>query len=189
MKFITELSLKSKYYKSPFQSFYLESSMRLTPEAKRFLLDKKIEIMKVDEERFIGTLTEKQVFHIQLLVSDIYECALLAKNIDFDLSQTLFRIGEAVFYMTVDDPDKPSHIDTQEVITKYQQEALSYKHLVPIMVLGAYGFALTKLDHLRNELLLLSCQKNLPTATIYQFVKEISDIIDKIIQIDTKERV
>ena len=44
MHFITEFELRDSYKKHPFTSFELNSNTRLTPEAKQFLLDRKVNI-------------------------------------------------------------------------------------------------------------------------------------------------
>lgn len=48
MKFITEGDLRDLYNKEPFTAFDLESEARLTPGARQFLLDRKIEILGSD---------------------------------------------------------------------------------------------------------------------------------------------
>lgn len=45
MHFITEFELRASYKKHPFTSFDLKPNIRLTPEAKQFLLDRKIKII------------------------------------------------------------------------------------------------------------------------------------------------
>ena len=45
MHFITEFELRDNYKKHPFTSFSLKPNTRLTPEAKQFLLDRKVKII------------------------------------------------------------------------------------------------------------------------------------------------
>ena len=47
MHFITEFELRASYKKHPFTSFDLKPNIRLTPEAKQFLLDRKIKIINL----------------------------------------------------------------------------------------------------------------------------------------------
>lgn len=48
---VTELSLKESYKKQQFNKYYLEKGAILTPSAKQFLHDKKIEITKIKNEQ------------------------------------------------------------------------------------------------------------------------------------------
>lgn len=48
---VTELSLKESYKKQQFKKYYLEKGVILTPSAKQFLHDKKIEITKIKNEQ------------------------------------------------------------------------------------------------------------------------------------------
>ncbi|MGY3723855.1 hypothetical protein SAMN05421767_10250 [Granulicatella balaenopterae] len=200
MIFITERDLKDKYRKNPFVKFQLQSNNRLTPEARQFLLDRKIEICDYQEEENYPepescqdetSLEEpcfmkeeydnKTIYHVNLLVADLYEVAVLLKDQSFFYSQTLFRIGEATKELVIYDPDCPKRVDNEETIRKYYLEAMDYEKITPIHVLGENGVILVKLERIRQEFLLLSCNPSLQTATIYQFVKEITEIISSIL--------
>ena len=45
MLFITEDNLRYKYKKSPFDSYIIEKGSKLTPQARQFLLDFRIDIV------------------------------------------------------------------------------------------------------------------------------------------------
>lgn len=193
MRFITERDLKDQYKKNPFTSFQLPEKCRLTPEARQFLLDRKIaihdgtelikkkEVVKAPESSQVQVMQEdyndKTIFHVNLLQNDLYESALLTKDISFQYSQTLFRIGEALHELIVCNPDHPKYVDDIETVQKYRKEALEYERIRPIQLLGDHGAVILKLDRIRQELLLLSCNDALQTTSIYQFVKEINQII------------
>ncbi|WP_028856797.1 hypothetical protein [Psychrilyobacter atlanticus] len=60
---VTELSLKESYKKQEFNKYYLEKGAILTPSAKQFLHDKKIEITKIknEQEQNKKTTTENSI--------------------------------------------------------------------------------------------------------------------------------
>lgn len=49
MRFITEMELKVQYRKAPFSSYKLPSETRLTPEARQFLVDRKIDVKQMEQ--------------------------------------------------------------------------------------------------------------------------------------------
>lgn len=59
---VTELSLKESYKKQQFNKYYLEKGAILTPSAKQFLHDKRIEITKIkNEQEQNKKITEKSI--------------------------------------------------------------------------------------------------------------------------------
>ena len=194
MKYITEYDLKTKYRNKPFQTIQVDECTRFTADAIQFLRDRRIEVITKnsadlsinvadkEHEENIPEYSEHTRFYVRLLQADTMKCALLAKEIQFNLSQQLFRLSEAIGELVVYNPEHPQHADSEETVKRYKEEAIHYKKVTPITALGKHGTVIVDLDHLRCELLLMSFNEELNTATIYQFIKEINEIIETIIQ-------
>lgn len=93
MHFITENELKVKYRKQAFSDFYLQEEERLTPEAKQFLSDKKIELKRVSDS---NTSTKQSITQFDALRLACLECGRLANEIDFTISHTLFLLADII---------------------------------------------------------------------------------------------
>lgn len=71
MKFITEIDLRNLYKKQAFTVYNIDENIRLTPGARQFLLDRKIQIMKSEihevREESIGLKKKKNWRKMKLL--------------------------------------------------------------------------------------------------------------------------
>ena len=64
MQYITEMDLRRKYREEPFETYRLGSGVKLTPEAKQFLTDRRITIAadcKIAEMRSASTVDENGI--------------------------------------------------------------------------------------------------------------------------------
>lgn len=107
MHYVTETELRYQYRKSPFTEYKLPLKDRLTPEAKQFLRDRKIVVVR--EEKMVPKENEQPSFAVLETVSDqkikwhndacrleLFEAAQLAHLLDYEMSEQLFILGETL---------------------------------------------------------------------------------------------
>lgn len=85
MKFITEMELKIQYRKAPFSSYLLPSQVRLTPEARQFLVDRKIEINQMESGDKKQGISQNQEDFSDVKVSAAFQKTLAFFLLSFSL--------------------------------------------------------------------------------------------------------
>lgn len=116
MKFITEIDLRSLYKEKAFTTYKIEANTRLTPGARQFLLDRKIEILNNDfyEEK---DLVEKEESSMELKKHDKWRKKKLLSKLNS---------AEALFFIVVEETIHRDLILSQEII-ELSKEVTSIK--------------------------------------------------------------
>ncbi|MFD1317469.1 hypothetical protein [Loigolactobacillus zhaoyuanensis] len=186
MKFITEHEIKFHYKQAPFKTYYLADNCRLTPEARQFLSDHRIDLAKqvlVPEAKAeeVTIPTEVTTRRNQLLYNmiriDFYEIALLMKPVDSQFSQSLFKTAEALTNDTVD-TKLVEFTNSKGFTLKQDAFKISYFH-----VLSQYGALIIKLAHTGSAIELLACE--LPQQeqqTVKQILTQLAWMMDQLMR-------
>lgn len=112
MKFITEIDLRNEYRQRPFETYQLGKLDRLTSEAKQFLQDRQVEIIREDHSaasKVINKMNEEKQcldksFYLkaQLLYTSTLQVILLAKNYHSDICEELYSISLVIKQLASD---------------------------------------------------------------------------------------
>jgi ethanolamine utilization cobalamin adenosyltransferase len=164
MKFLTEYDLRQKYQEKAFDEFLVRKEIRLTPEARQFLIDRKVKII---DERFQknvlkpnnkdpiiseqeGSLTALDCFRLRC---EILGSASKLEKFDLLLAQELYALEKSVAcFAQGSEFLLPTIIQTDEVIEideKWLEDRLS---LVSMFIQSSKGAILTQLYALYFEL-------------------------------------
>ncbi len=106
MHFVTESELRTDFRKEAFTQFCLTNQLRLTPGAKQFLLDKKIQIVSEAElKRNAVTHTFSSLNgYKEIISSELLESALIAMNLQLSISQQLIDLEKTLVQALGHDP-------------------------------------------------------------------------------------
>lgn len=95
MKFITESELRNTFAGTPFTEYYLQENTRLTPEARQFLVDRKVSVLekaeKQDNDKAVF-LNERIVQGCQTLFSLFIFLISLMLEKDMQYAEELIRL-------------------------------------------------------------------------------------------------
>ncbi|MFD1902186.1 hypothetical protein GQR36_23245 [Enterococcus termitis] len=96
MHFITERELQTTFRREPFTQLILTETERLTPGAKQFVQDKRIElkpILKAEEkEAVVETKVDTLTAYQEILSAELFEAVVLAKKKQLILGQKLLLL-------------------------------------------------------------------------------------------------
>ncbi|MGO2083750.1 hypothetical protein [Vagococcus sp.] len=148
MHYVTETELRYQYRKSPFTEYKLPLADRLTPEAKQFLRDRQIVVVREEKVAmkeevkpkspvFESTLEQKVKWHNDACRLELFEAARLAHLLDYEMSEKLFTLGEGLKTVEV----RPNTINPTEA--KNEKEAFDIRM---IHILSERGSLLLKLE-------------------------------------------
>ncbi|WP_280737777.1 MULTISPECIES: hypothetical protein [unclassified Enterococcus] len=121
MHFIVESELRRQYQKAAFSSFTLSQDMRLTPEAKQFLIDRKIKLI-TNEEQTEEKSTD-QFTDLKICRGDIACSAKVLARLE-NLSATAFLLLNLLLEKASPLTEDMMLINYffQELITSYQKQ-------------------------------------------------------------------
>lgn len=179
MYFITENELKARMRHSAIKQFHLSQDERLTPEARQFLLDKKISL-HFEDEATVGETSQVLLtnqssswrnYFWELLEIELLEAAKLAAKTQFSISQELFDLAQQLL-----------ELKKLELEASPSDSAVEINHLPPlklslIHLLSEQGELLLKLKRIKNTLTLL-CEQT--TAEQKKQLLPISQTIDQL---------
>lgn len=106
MRFITEIDLRNDYRQTPFNTYNLATTDKLTSEARQFLQDRKITIIteeqvEIAEEIDVTSVEDEQInLTAQLLYTDTLKLVLLAKEKCADICEELYAISLVIKQMS-----------------------------------------------------------------------------------------
>ncbi|MGL5686348.1 MAG: hypothetical protein ACRCXQ_11200 [Vagococcus fluvialis] len=109
MRFITEIDLRNDYRQTPFNTYKLATTDKLTSEARQFLQDRKItiiteeqvETVEIAEEIDVTSVEDEQInLTAQLLYTDTLKLVLLAKEKCADICEELYAISLVIKQMS-----------------------------------------------------------------------------------------
>lgn len=109
MYFFTEKELRMMYKKKAFNQFVLEKNQKLTPEARQFLLDRKIEVTtckyKKTQEKTIQKEMQSTEWmgYTEMVSSEILEAYFLSETIKHRVSKRLLLL-ESLMRDTLEQP-------------------------------------------------------------------------------------
>lgn len=106
MHFVTESELRTNFRKETFTQFFLTNQLRLTPGAKQFLLDKKIQIISEAElKKNVGTqpFTSLKGYK-EIVSSELLEAALLAMNLQLSIGQQIIDLEKTLVQALEQEP-------------------------------------------------------------------------------------
>lgn len=106
MKFITEIDLRNLYKDEPFTVYNINSNIRLTPGARQFLLDRKIEILNNDFHEKKNIIEKQEPFMESKDKEDWRKNKLITK----------LNSVEALFFIIVEETLDRNLILAQEII-------------------------------------------------------------------------
>lgn len=128
MRFITEIDLRNEFRQKSFKTYEVNTSDRLTSDAKQFLEDRNITIIKdIDKEIIEISAQESRnkscVLGSQLLYAEILEIILIAKDNYTILSEELYSMSLVIKQFSELDFEQeiqlhyPNHIEEQQQVT------------------------------------------------------------------------
>ncbi|EOL43427.1 hypothetical protein [Enterococcus caccae] len=111
MHFVTESELRTDFRKEAFTQFCLTNQSRLTPGAKQFLLDKKIQI--ISEADLKKNAAKKPLNSLngykEIVSSELLESALLAMNLELNISQQIIDLEKTLIQALEQEPFDEEH--------------------------------------------------------------------------------
>lgn len=105
MKFLTEYDLRQKYQENPFDDFTITKEIRLTPEARQYLIDRKVkirdekiqkEVFNKDRKRVLSEKNENPDVDWFQLRCEVLKTASLLEKVDLLLAQELCALEKCL---------------------------------------------------------------------------------------------
>lgn len=110
MKFLTEYDLRKKYQENPFDDFTITKEIRLTPEARQYLIDRKVKIRdekiqkevfkKNERKRLLSEKNENPDVDWFQLRCEVLKTAALLEKVDLLLAQELCALEKCLAQMS-----------------------------------------------------------------------------------------
>ncbi|AQP53762.1 hypothetical protein CBF34_08435 [Vagococcus penaei] len=152
MHFVTETELRYRYRQQVFTEYRLSSNDRLTPEARQFLADRQILLIKpgtevledsssMDTQAISADYTELLLKNCQL---DLLAAARLAYDCDYQLCETLFELADSIV-------DKQNNVEVNPFTESTYQLRMLY-------ILSNKGPLLLALERIVTSLAYLTTQ-------------------------------
>ena len=108
MHFVTENELRTNFQKKAFKEFCLKDHVRLTPGAKQFLLDKKIQILSETELQEKTNATKQALTSLdgykEVLSAELLEAALFAMKQQLSISQKIIDLEKMLMHSLGNEP-------------------------------------------------------------------------------------
>ncbi|MBS6921459.1 MULTISPECIES: cobalamin adenosyltransferase [Anaerococcus] len=161
MLFITEDNLRYKYRKSPFDSYIIEKGSKLTPQARQFLLDFRIDIVdktkakntkkkqnKLGDNPICKNLDEKKLDEeVSLIIKKI---AFELKDFDHEFASYLNDLAIKIFKNEIIDLEK-MNCKESEAIDIYMNMNLDNPYLKSFISIEEGIDKLNKIKEKNNE--------------------------------------
>lgn len=149
MHFITETELRSKFRAQAFDKFCLNENERLTPGAKQFLQDKKIELQSAEEpaQGEPNTAFFSMIGYNELLSAAFFEAALLAKEHQLALGQKLLLLEKQTSTVLMNQTPTAEISEDSIELKQFQLE--------PIHIFSEQGLLLIQLKKIHGLLCLM----------------------------------
>lgn len=175
MHFVTESELRTTYHKEAFTEFCLTNQQRLTPGAKQFILDKKIQIIsEADLKKKHDTIKPQFVAldgYKELLSSELFEAALLAMDQQLAMSQQLIDLEK--WLMTALRADSSSGDVTLPEVEAFQLE--------PVHIFSKQGSLLIKLKKVAGIIQLIQAEYPQCSEQLMRASQQINELKKQIV--------
>lgn len=179
MYFFTEKDLRMMYKKKAFNQFVLEKHQKLTPEAKQFLSDRKIDVTNKKEKDIANNEpdTEKQatntewIGYKEVLSSEILEAYFLGEKIKHKITHRILLLETSINHM----------LSQEEKSKETSDDRFPVCENVSSYVVNLEGPLLVKLQKVYGLLCLMA--RTFPEFShgFREVISELVDIVDTIV--------
>ncbi|MFD2308425.1 hypothetical protein [Enterococcus termitis] len=177
MHFITERELQTTFRREPFTQLILTETERLTPGAKQFVQDKRIElkpILKAEEkEAVVETKVDTLTAYQEILSAELFEAVVLAKKKQLILGQKLLLLEKKMVAVLSTEPESLEPSERQAEPTVF--------HLEPIHLFSEHGQLLIKLKKIYGLICLISAVYPTYSRPLSTVIQELSHLVKQLV--------
>ncbi|MBO0471729.1 hypothetical protein JZO66_14315 [Enterococcus sp. DIV0242_7C1] len=177
MHFITESDLRTHFRKEPFTHMTLAETERLTPGAKQFLQDKRIELVLTNKqsakEKKERDTRSSLIAYQEILSAELLEAAILAKEKQIILGQKLLVLQKKIMTFFSNDC-----LGSEESIEPVKASLFQFD---AIHIFSEQGLLLIKLKKIYGLITLISTENPQYESGLTAVAQELSVLVKQLV--------
>jgi hypothetical protein len=176
MHFITESELQTRFRNEPFHQFTLTETERLTPGAKQFLQDKRVELIMRNKEQSKEAVEEERLILVayqELLSAELLEAAVLAKEKHLIVGQKLLLLQKKIMTIFSNEAAVSEEAEAPVKSSLFQFEA--------IHIFSEQGLLLIKLKKIYGLICLILAENPQYELALTAVVQELSTLVKQLV--------
>ncbi|GGC75224.1 hypothetical protein [Enterococcus wangshanyuanii] len=177
MHFITESELRTSFRKEPFTHMTLTETERLTPGAKQFLQDNRIELVLKNKRSPRKKIVEEELSSLnayqEILSAELFEAAILAKEKQLILGQKLLLLQKKV--MTIFSSEVSG---SEEAMMSVKSSLFQFE---AIHIFSEQGLLLIKLKKIYGLICLILAENPQYRSALTAVAQELSMLVKQLV--------